>query len=74
MKLSELILWVLVIFIIFLFALNKIEINGIVKIIKIQQDTINLMIKTQDYLLDSLDMLRNRNIYFLPKENIYELS
>jgi hypothetical protein len=74
MKPSELIIWILVIFIIFLFALNKIEINGIVKIIKIQQDTINLMIKTQDYLLDLLDMIRNKNIYFLPKEDIYELS
>jgi hypothetical protein len=74
MKPSELIIWILVIFIIFLSALNKIEINGIVKIIKIQQDTINLMIKTQDYLLDLLDMIRNKNIYFLPKEDIYELS
>ena len=72
MKLSELIIWVLIIFVIFLCALNKIEINGIMKIIKIQQETINYIIETQDHILDKVP-LKNKN-YIIPQENIFDIA
>jgi len=72
MKFSELILCILILFVIFFFALNRIEINSIEDIIKIQQETINYIIETQDLILNKIP-LQNKN-YIIPQENIFDIA
>jgi len=72
MKFSELILCILILFVIFFFALNRIEINSIEDIIEIQQGTINHIIETQDHILDKIP-LQNKN-YIIPQENIFDIA
>ena len=72
MKFSELILCILILFVIFFFALNRIEINSIEDIIKIQQETINYIIEMQDHILNKIP-LQNKN-YIIPQENIFDIA
>ena len=72
MKFSELILCILILFVIFFFALNRIEINSIEDIIKIQQETIDYIIEMQDHILDKIP-LQNKN-YIIPQENIFDIA